>query len=80
MASSDVFLDGRRRLRQLLPWARAEARKTPFDGVQHSPLGRAQIQYARTANLDALIIYAAPLGGWHADVVFKSVPPGTPNT
>ena len=26
------------------------------------------------------MIYPAPKGGWHADVVFKSTPPGIPNS
>lgn len=70
---------GRRLLRQLLPWARAEARKPEFEVKLGSALGETTAAYVREDNLDALMIYPAPKGGWHADVVLKHVPPGIPN-
>lgn len=73
---------GRRLLRDLLPWAKAEMRKLG-KGVESgdmSPLGEATTANLTENNLDALLIYPAPLGGWHADVVFKNVPPGFPNS
>lgn len=50
-------------------------------GVElETALGRQTAAYVREENLDALLIYPAPLGGWHADVIFKHVPPGVPNS
>jgi uncharacterized protein with GYD domain len=74
------FRRGRRLLRELLPWARAEARKDEAKFEATSALGKATVPYVTLANLDALLITEAPLGGWHADVVFKFTPPGVPNT
>lgn len=71
---------GRRRLRELLPWARAEAAKGTGRFELKSTLAKATAAYVTEDNLDALIIYPAPLGGWHADMLFKKVPPGVPNT
>jgi hypothetical protein len=31
-------------------------------------------------NIEALVIYPAPMGGWHADIVLVDVPPGVANT
>lgn len=73
------FERGRKRLRELLPWARAEARKTRPNTTEESALAGVTFPYATEDNLDALMIYPAPLGGWHADVVLKEVPPGIPN-
>lgn len=70
---------GQRLLRELLPWARAEARKDDIEVELESALGKAAGTYLTEANLDALMIYPAPKGGWHADVVLKTVPPGIPN-
>lgn len=81
--SDDHYRQGRRRLRELLPWARAEARKPGYadsEIKEQSALGRASFSHVTEDNLDALVIYPAPLGGWHADLVLKHVPPGVPNT
>jgi hypothetical protein len=72
------FRKGRHRLRQLLPWARAEARKGHRTELQ-SMLAMGQAKYMVETNFDALIIYPAPLGGWHADLTLN-VPPGVPNS
>ncbi len=71
---------GRRLLRELLPWAREKAREDPWEPEMSSPLANATTPYMTEANLDALMIYPAPKGGWHADIVFKTVPPGIPNS
>lgn len=71
---------GRRLLRELLPWARAEARKGDIIYEAQSALGNTAAAHVTLANLDALMIYPAPLGGWHADVLLKDAPPGAPNT
>lgn len=80
MSETADFARGRRLLRQLLPSARVEARKEDGKIELKSALGRETAAYVREDNLDALLIYPAPLGGWHADVVFKHVPPGVPNS
>lgn len=74
------FARGRRLLRELLPWACAEARKADVKFTSSSALGAATSAYVTQDNLDALMITPAPLGGWHADVVLKHTPPGVPNT
>jgi hypothetical protein len=42
-------------------------------------LAMGQAKYMVETNFDALIIYPAPLGGWHADLTLN-VPPGVPNS
>ncbi len=44
-----------------------------------SPPLLAVAPYVTEDNLDALMIYPAPKGGWHADIVLKETPPGIPN-
>lgn len=80
MVDDRDILQGRRLLRQLLPWARAEARKMEGKVEANTPLGAATMAYVTEDNLGALMIYPAPLGGWHADLLFKQVPPGVPNS
>ena len=76
---SQQYKQGQRRLRQLLPWARAEAEKPGSSVEARSPLGATTMPWATEDNLDALLIHPAPKGGWHADLVLKWTPPGTPN-
>lgn len=71
---------GRRLLKELLPWARAEAKKADAGFKAESALGRASITHVSEDNLDAIMIYPAPKGGWHGDVILKTVPPGVPNS
>lgn len=80
MNTDSDYIRGRRLLRELLPWAKAEARKGEAKFKATSSLGSATASYVSLENLDALLITPAPLGGWHADVVFKYTPPGIPNT
>jgi hypothetical protein len=79
----DAIEHGRWLLRELLPWARAEAKKLIAEGgmlgFELGALGAATSPYATEDNLDALVIYPAPLGGWHADVLFREVPLGVPS-
>ena len=74
------FADGRRRLQEWLPAARAEAAAGDAGLTDLSPLARAQEPYVTEANLDAVLIHPGRLGGWHADVVLKSVPLGVGNS
>lgn len=83
---SDPHLDhgtiaqGRRRLQQLLPAARAHVRKHPPKDGGGTALGDAQMSHLTEANFDALVIYPAPLGGWHSDLLLRDMPPGLPNS
>jgi hypothetical protein len=77
-ATPEQINKGRVLLRTLLPWARAEARKAN-DSKMTSALGLATISQLRESMLYSLAIYPAPLGGWHADVIFRGMPPGYPN-
>jgi hypothetical protein len=77
-ATPEQINKGRVTLRTLLPWARAEARKAN-DSKMTSALGLATISQLRESMLYSLVIYHAPLGGWHADVLFRGMPPGFPN-
>lgn len=74
--SYDEILAGRRRLRQLLPWARAEARKRTTPPQTLSMIAKAQRPHFTEANLMALVIYPARLGGWHADLLLHRTPDG----
>ena len=70
--------EGRARLQAWLPAAREQARA---DGgtVLDMAVAKAQRPYLTEANLDALVLYPGPLGGWHADVLLKYAPPGIAN-
>lgn len=75
-----VIRQGVRRLRDWLPSARAEANRIvefQFDYV--SSIAKAMFPYVREANLRALVIYPAPKGGWHGDVMLNDVPRGVAN-
>jgi hypothetical protein len=69
----------RQRLLQLLPWARAEAKKKAWSIEVSSALAKATMQYVTEDNLEGIAIYPAPKGGWHCDVTLINVPPGVPN-
>ena len=72
---------GKRRLRAMLPSARVDAAR--MDGSEMksaSALYDAQRPYVTEDNLDTLVIYPAPLGGWHCDLVLRDVPHMVPNT
>lgn len=75
-----TWRQGRRRLRDWLPTARASIEKDPPRAEFLSGVAKAQAPHVVDDNLDAVLIYPAPKGGWHADVVLKDVPPGVPNT
>lgn len=77
--SDQEWRQGRRLLRDLLPAARAEAKKQAGEVGRKSALFEAVEPHVTEANLDALMIYQAPLGGWHADLVLRETPPGVPN-
>ncbi len=73
-----LLREGMRRLEQMLPAARAKA----AEGGKiknESELLRAQLPFIREENFLAVVVYPAPKGGWHADLVLKNVPPGYPD-
>ena len=78
MKNSDLIA-GRRLLQILLPRAREQLANGKATWQPMSALGRAQAPYLRIDNVDAVMIYQAPKGGWHGDVVLRSVPDGVPN-
>lgn len=77
--SDAEYRKGQFRLRHLLPWARAEVSKCRGATELNSLLSLAQAKYIVETNFDSLVIHPAPLGGWHADLILKHVPPGIPN-
>lgn len=78
--SCDDVRRGRRRLRELAPWARAEAAKGSSRVTEKSGLAAVVGYHATEAKLDCVMIYPGPAGGWHADVMLKDMPDGAPNT
>lgn len=75
---NNELLEGRRLLRELLPRARQETMNV--DNASMSSLMKATLPFITEENLDALLVYEAPVtGGWLADLVFKNVPPGVCN-
>lgn len=76
--SDTEMRQGRRLLRALLPQARALARKEGVRFRSMSELGQVNLSHIREDSLDAVLIYPAPLGGWHCDVVFRDLGHGLP--
>ena len=78
--TKDQMKAGRALLRDLLPAAREAA------GTQEHPLAitsgvaKASAPYLREDNFEAIVIYPAPLGGFHCDLLLKKTPPGVANT
>src|SRR6476661_4921942 len=79
MSSRLQMVAGRRLLQILLPRAKAKAAKDNPTYRPISALGRAQMPHLRIDNVEAVLIYQAPKGGWHGDVVLRKVPPGVPD-
>jgi hypothetical protein len=78
----NTHLEGKWRLTKLLPKARKKIKNGQGLTEVHmqSPLAKAQAAHIREDNLDAVIVYPAPLGGWHVDVLLRYAPPGVPNS
>jgi hypothetical protein len=71
--------EGKQRLRKLLPIAKQRLEDERIGVQTVSALAKAQAAHLREDNLEALTVYPAPLGGWHADVILRHTPPGVPN-
>ncbi len=71
---------GKLLLQQLIPVSQKEIENNPQMHTEAmSSLGRNTSAFVTMENLESIVIYQAPLGGWHADVLLKNVPPGIPN-
>lgn len=70
---------GRRRLRHLLPQARALVRSLDEGFRFVSAIAKAQAPFVTERNLEALVIYPAELAGWHVDLLLSKVPSGIAN-
>lgn len=70
---------GQRRLRELLPAARARKGELANRPEELSALALAVLPHISEDNFDSLIIYEADRGGWHADLLLKDTPPGVSN-
>jgi hypothetical protein len=70
---------GRRRLRDLLPAARAQVRNGQYSAKTGSDLGSTTMAHIREENIAAVTVTRTPLGGWSTDVLFRNMPPGIPN-
>lgn len=77
--SDPQIIAGRRLLQILLPRAKERLKDAEHSWQPMSALGRAQAPYLKIENVEAVMIYQAPKGGWHGDVVLKEVPDGVPN-
>ena len=78
--TKDQIKAGRALLRDLLPAAR-EAAATEEHGLEAmSGVAQASAPYLREDNFEAIVIYPAPLGGFHCDLLLKKTPPGVANT
>ena len=78
--TAEELRQGRRRLKALLPLARVLARSMEYGMDVRSSIMRAQLPYLVEAHMEALVIYPAPLGSWHVDLLLKRVPPGVANS
>jgi hypothetical protein len=75
---------GRRLLEKLLPraeqWLDEHEGAMPADCLRYtaadSPIAKASAQYQTLKNAEAVFITEGELGGWIADIMFKSVPAG----
>jgi hypothetical protein len=85
--NEDIYRQGRRRLKEWAPQAKARARKAISDpkGIEIHPgtlLGQKLFARLSEKNLDAVLVYEDPHrpGRWHGDVLLKNTPIGMPNS
>lgn len=81
MSSYKELIEGRALLKRLLPKMRKELRlNEPGAEVQAmNMLAQSNLTHIRVENFDALVIHNNG-SGWVADLVFKKLPAGVPNT
>jgi hypothetical protein len=70
-----VLREGRQRLVEWFEEAQERAKGAEFQ-AKLSPLAEATFSTITVDNIHAVVIYPAPKGGWHADVLLENVPPG----
>ena len=75
---SSILYEGVQRLRAMLPEAVAEAEREfkQWRLTQRTVTARSMFPHVRRDNLKALVVYEGSKGGWHADLVLETVPPG----
>ncbi len=75
-----AYQQGKRRLRDMLGRARAEARKRArsMDAVPQNLLSQSFIETVREKHLDSLMVYEEGQGRWFGDLAFKNLPVGLP--
>lgn len=72
-------MKARRMLASLLPEAKDRIGEiNNFGTVDVPDMFLGILSRLTEANLEGVHIYPAPLGGWHADIAFKDMPPGIP--
>lgn len=80
MFTDEEIRQGRRRMKRLLPKARAEARKLLFeDGLRPGNLlSQNLLDAIEERHLDALVIRRRRSSDWYADILFRKLPAGLP--
>jgi hypothetical protein len=78
--TKDQMKAGRALLRDLLPAAREAAATQEYGLEVMSGVAQAGAPYLREDNFEAIVIYPAPLGGFHCDLLLKKTPTGVANT
>ena len=77
--TDQLLRQGVRRLRAWLPAARAAVARADWQWRETSAIAKGMLPHISEDRLRAVCIYPAPLGGWHADIVLKNMPPGVPD-
>lgn len=76
-----AYRDGKRRLQKLKYRAKADARKSSHTAPNPlSLLGQSLFNHIEECHLDSLMIYETNPGHWYADLVFKKLPLGLPDS
>lgn len=75
-----AYREGKRRLKESLGRAKAEARQGDknLQSNETSMLGQSILETIDERNLDSLMVYKEGSGRWYADLVLKNLPVGTP--
>lgn len=68
----------RRLLKRLLPDALEAAKRDDGEAIAGTAVAEGMHSHLTLEKLDGVAIYEGEHGGWHADVVFRDMPPGVP--
>jgi hypothetical protein len=69
-------MEGRRRLKRLLPGALDAVRSGAVDARPVTEIVKVVASHITLDKLDAVVISEGERGGWHVDVMFRNMPPG----